>query len=432
MSDRVRHPEPRPARRRAPKPSLRRSDERMAGRHVRAGVALVVVAALITVISVVSIRGLPFTSPYRVQAVVPASAPIVRPGDEVRIAGQPVGQVRTVSPAASGRVISMEIDQGKVGRNARATVRLRGLAGAVYIDLDPGDQASPAPSGWTIPRSRTSTGTQLTDVVSAFDSHTRKGLRRTLTAYGGGIAGRGQELNQMLADLPPALRQGRPLLEALDPAPGSLADLVHGLDGTLVGLAGTEPGALEKVIAKGNTAVRAVAAEREPLAAAIRDLPATLEAARGTLPLASPLLADLRRTSTALAPVTARLGRALPSVNALLARTDDVGGVSELARGARPVLAAAGPVLRRAEPTAATLAPIATAVEPLAAYVARYPHDVFAGPHGFTTWGRFFYDAGQAPGHRAVRFTPVFTCAPGRDPYPAPGQASKDRMPCPQ
>ena len=82
------------------------------------------------------------------------------------------------------------------------------------------------------------------------------------------------------------------------------------------------------------------------------------------------------------------------------------------------------------EPSALTLTPLIDAGYRLAVYVARYPDEVFAGPHGFTTWGKFAYDEGQAKGAKAVRFTPVFTCAPGRNAYPAPGEAATDREPC--
>ena len=96
-------------------------------------------------------------------------------------------------------------------------------------------------------------------------------------------------------------------------------------------------------------------------------------------------------------------------MNALLRRTGGVRALSDLAAAAAPVARAAGPGLARLEPATGTVPALADALEPLAAYVSRYPDDVIAGPHGFTTWGRFLYDDGQARGHRAVRFTMVLT-----------------------
>jgi phospholipid/cholesterol/gamma-HCH transport system substrate-binding protein len=398
-------------------------------RRLVLGIAVLVVLAATAVISTIAINGVPWSNPYTVQAVVPASAPIVRPGDEVRVAGQRVGVVREVEPSDDGRVVRFELDDGEVGRDASATVRLRGLAGAVFIDLDPGDSADPAPSGWTIPRGSTSSGTQLTDVVAAFDAQTRHGLGRTLSVTGAGLAGRGEELSHTLGDLRPTLAAGTPLLEALDPSPGELSGLVAAADRTLAA-AGATPGALGGLLTAGRTVLEATAVEREPLGATIDAAPGALDELDATTSVALPLLDDLERTTRALTPTAAELERALPAIDDLLGRDQEIGSAERIASAAAPLVALARPVIEGFDPAARTLGPLVDAGEPLAAYVSRYPDEVFAGPHGFTTWGKFLYDQGQAGGHRAVRFTPVFTCAPGRDPYPAPGQVGEDRMPC--
>ena len=90
----------------------------------------------------------------------------------------------------------------------------------------------------------------------------------------------------------------------------------------------------------------------------------------------------------------------------------------------------AEPLIAPLEPGALALGPLVDAGLPLASYAGRYPEEILAGPLGFTTWGSFAYDEGQAPGARAVRFAPVLTCAPGRNAYPDPGEAGSDRMPC--
>jgi len=66
----------------------------------------------------------------------------------------------------------------------------------------------------------------------------------------------------------------------------------------------------------------------------------------------------------------------------------------------------------------------------LSHYLVPYRTELVQAPAGFDRWGGFRYDAGQAAGHRAVRFSMVFTCAKARDPYPAPGQAHRDRQAC--
>jgi ABC-type transporter Mla subunit MlaD len=244
------------------------------------------------------------------------------------------------------------------------------------------------------------------------------------------MAGRGQDLNQALGDLPPTLEQGTPLLHAINPRPGALSSLVSGTGRTLRAARGDRDGDVAGLISGASGTLGATAAESEALSAAIDRAPATMDTAREVLPEANPLLDDLTRASRALAPGTRALSRALPDVNALLANRPALGRLSDLARKANGTVDLATPVLRDLRPGLLTFPALLSAAEPLTGYVGRFPDDVLAGPTGFTTWGDFTYDEGQAPGHRAVRFTPVFTCAPGRDPYPGPDQAERDRQSC--
>jgi virulence factor Mce-like protein len=406
-----------------------RAEKNEPRRNLLLGILVALVAAVATVVSITAINGLPFSNPYRVDAIVPASGPIVRPGDEVRVGGRRVGEVREVEPAPDGRMIEMDLTEGEVGPDATATVRLRGLAGAVFIELDPGDTAEAAPSGSTIPRARTASGVQLTDVISTFDGRTRAALRHAATGYGAGIAGRGPELNSMLADLPPTLESGERLARALVSEPGRLAALV-GDAGTVAGALGADRGALAGLITGARETLEATAAEASSLGAAIDATPGAEQALADLTPEAVPLLDDLNSASRALTPAALELERALPSVNSLLARESELDSLASLAAAAVPVLDAAGPVIDGIEPAGLTLSPLIEAGEPLAVYASRYPEEIIGGPYGFTTWGKFAYDEGQAQGARAVRFAPVLTCAPGRDPYPAPGEASNDRLAC--
>jgi virulence factor Mce-like protein len=420
----------RDSRRLSPSRSLARAAERLE-RHVLAlGLAVLAVMAFLTYISIVAINGIPFTHPYKLRAIVPASAPIVKHGDEVDVAGQQVGQVRNVVLTARGTTVEMDITDGRVGRDASATVRLRGLAGSTYVDLHRGDIAHPAPEEWTIPLSRTRANTELTDVIASFGSRARAALGRTLYAYGGGLAGHGQDLNSVLADLPPLLRQGEPLLRAFSPRPGALSGFVHELHRTVRGLGGSQPGDLAGLISSGASTFGAVAAQRVPLGAAIDELRPFSDQVRTTLPIADPVLANATRAVRELTPGVHALAVALPDLDRLLTRRSQLGQLSVLARAVNPVLKVLAPVLGQLYDGSASLSPLAQALEPLAAYLAPYRAELYAGPHGFTTWGGFHYDGGQAKGARAVRFAMVLTCEKARDPYPAPGQVGKDRKRC--
>ena len=201
-------------------------------------------------------------------------------------------------------------------------------------------------------------------------------------------------------------------------------------DTTLRGAAGSRPDDVSGLISGGAGTFGATAAESGAISAAIHAAPGTMDTAQQVLPEADPLLDDLTRASRALGGGARALSAALPNVNSVLANRPGLGQLTALARKAKGTVGLASPVLTGLRPGLLTFPALLSVAEPLTSYVGRFPQDVLAGPTGFTTWGDFSYDMGQAPGHRAVRFTPVFTCAPGRDPYPGPGQAGKDREPC--
>jgi hypothetical protein len=94
------------------------------------------------------------------------------------------------------------------------------------------------------------------------------------------------------------------------------------------------------------------------------------------------------------------------------------------------VFSALIPALGELRGTASGLTPLTDPVTELANVLIPYRQELVQAPLGFTRWGNFTYDFGTGSGHRAVRFTMVFTCGLARDPYPKPGEAAKDRKPC--
>ncbi|HET9720878.1 MAG TPA: MlaD family protein [Solirubrobacteraceae bacterium] len=412
--------------------SLSRAAQRLERHRLEFGLLVIAVMAFLSYLSIVAINGIPFASYEHLRALLPASGPILSRGDDVLIAGQRVGEVRSVVPVSNGRLASMTINTGeRIGRDARAIIRLRGLAGATYLQILPGNPRRPAPANFTVPLARSSTNTQLTDVIAQFDRATRAAMSRTLEAYGPAIGGSGTSINLALAQLPSMLEAIRPILGAFSPAPGALAGMVHVFDLTTRGLAGQQPGDFGALLDSAARTLDAILSQRRALGRGIDELRPFSDAVQATLPLADPVLLDAAATARALDPTVSALDQALPGLSTLVGRSRQVAQLDVLARAADPVIAAARPALVRLWPAAASLSPLAIGIDPLAAYASRYAPDLLAAPTGFTTWGGFRYDQGQARGARAVRFAPIFTCSPGRDPYPMPGQALKERKPCP-
>jgi ABC-type transporter Mla subunit MlaD len=401
---------------------------RAARRDLILGIAVIAVTALIGWISTVAIDGLPWSSPYRVRIALPPGAPLLTAGDEVRVAGERVGQVSSVTLApGSGRraVATLALSSAKIGPGAAARIRPLGLAGAVYVDLEPGQTARPWPSGRLL--SDTTGGVQLTDVISGFDAAARRALDQTLTGYGTGLAGRGVALNDTIAAAPGVLRDLTAVLDALRPRPGVLAGAIGSAttvagalaDGDLAGLVGSARHVLDTT-----------SANAAPISATIDALPGIERTSAQVLPSADVLLSRLTTTAHDLGPGVAALARALPAVGRLEANAPAIAQLERVASTAAPALSALTPAFARLAGPAAGLTPLSSPIAELAPVLIPYEAELKQAPLGFTRWGNFTYDFGTGAGHRAVRFSMVFTCALARDPYPLPGEASKDRRPC--
>ena len=394
------------------------------------GLGVIAVALCATYLSTISVNGSAFAPMRTVRVELPARGALVRAGDEVRVAGKRVGQVSSVGVGRGVQLATLQVHGVRTKRDATVRVRLRGLAGAVTLELDPGRSASPLPDGGLIPRTQASSGTQVTDVIAGFDKATRAALGRTLSRAGAGFAGRGEALNQMLAGAGPALEQAPPLLRALRPQPGSTGDLVNQADRALEPVAPTGSSDLGGLVAGTSTIARPIAAHASSLAT-ILDAAPTLESEAGkTLPPTDMLLAHLRKTASVLQPGVRALRGSLPALRATERASRNLPSLDRIAAQARPVIGAATPVLERLWVSAAAAGAAPAPVVVLARHLIPYGHELVEAPAGFTRWGEYAYDNGQGAGHKAVRFTMVFTCAKARDPYPAPGAADKERTPC--
>lgn len=407
------------------------SGERVARHTTALGLAVLAVVIVVSYLSVIAINGIPFQNPYHLRADVPADAPLLKDGDEVRVAGQRAGQVRKVqiSPRGGAR-LSLELDDGPVGRDATATVRLRGLAGLTYVEITRGDVSRPLPDDALLPRARSRAGVELTDVIEGFDRDSRSALARTLSSYGTGLLGRGRDVNAALGDLPDLLSDGTPLLRAATPGRGDLQEMLVELRRTARGLATPRGRDLAGMVSAGNDVFATLARRREDLGATIDEVRPLADEARRTLPDADALLAAATPAARALSATARELQTALPEVNRLLAGRENLPALGRIAGTARPVVKSAEPLVVELRGPAGALAPLAIPLAPFSAHLARYRDDILRAPTGFTRWGKFTYRDGRAPGARAVRFAPVFTCARARNPYPAPGQALTEEQPC--
>jgi|GEM_PF-4473173 len=413
--------------------AVRRAGSRLERHRLAAGLAVSAVAAVLAWIGWASTNGVPLEQRYELHALVPASAPIVKPGDAVRVAGRLAGIVTAVAPHAASREVTMELDPAyaPVGRDARVRVTVKSIVYLTYVSIVPGDTSDPLPPGGTIPLRQSRSGVDLLQVVRLFDRRTRRTLEASAVEAGLGLAGRGAELNSALHDLPPLERDATAELRAITARPGAIARTVAGADRVARGLAGQRPGDVSGLVRSGAASLGALARRPLALQRATAWLRPFEDAVRRTAPLADPVLAAAARLSRRLRAPLASLARALPELNRALGRGDELRRQTARLTGAlRPVIAAAAPVLARLEPTVASINPLLRPLGRLVRTVRPYRRDFSRAGRWVVSASTKRFDEGQtAPGNPALRFMPVFTCEGGRTPYPPPGTTIHHRAP---
>lgn len=119
----------------------------------------------------------------------------LKPGDEVRLAGVPIGQVSTTRLSGRHAEVVMQIGNGiEVPADAVATIAMSGLLGSNYVSLTLGSPNSPAISAGSTLRSEDTP--DLNTVVSQVGEIGRK-VEQALTQFTGAMGTDGTESGLM-------------------------------------------------------------------------------------------------------------------------------------------------------------------------------------------------------------------------------------------
>jgi MlaD protein len=312
---------------------------------VLVGAVTVLVAIVAVFLSYNANTGLPFVPTYDLKANLPNASQLVE-GFEVRIGGARVGQISKIQAkqrddGSTYAQITMKLDKEiePLAANSALLVRPRSALGLKYVELRPGRSEEGLESGATIPIEQARPEVvEIDDLFNMFDDKARVGSRNSLDGYGGGLAGRGADLNLAIFAL-------RPLLEDLEPVAANLADpetridrffveladaaaqaapvaeeqaeLFVNLDITFTALSSIARPYLQETISEGppseEVAIREFPLQRPFLrnnAAFFRELRPGI----ATLPASAPVLADAFEAGTEVLPKTPPMNRDLANV----------------------------------------------------------------------------------------------------------------------
>jgi phospholipid/cholesterol/gamma-HCH transport system substrate-binding protein len=339
----------------------------LAASPVLVGAVTVLVTIVAVFLSYNATSGLPFVPTYDLKANLPNADQLVR-GFEVRIGGARVGLISEIDPrrredGSTYAQVTMKLDKDlePLPAGSKLRVRPRSALGLKYIELAPGPEGGETlPAGSTIGVQDVLPTVELDEFFNMFDDKARVGQRNTLDGFGGGLAGRGQDLNSAIEAFVPLLTNLEPVAQNLSspdtrlgrffkelgdaaeeaaPVAEEQASLFVNLDIAFTALAGVARPFLQETISE-SPLTEQVAIREFPLQRPfLRNQTALFRELRpgvATLPHSAPILADAFEAGSDVLPRTKQMNEDLADVfQALADFSDDPGvrqGIDQLTR----------------------------------------------------------------------------------------------------
>jgi virulence factor Mce-like protein len=285
---------------------------------------------------------------YFVRAIFDNAASLVE-GEDVKVAGVPVGTVEALDVTDDKRAaITLRVDNEDFTpwkTDARCTIRPQSLIGEKFVECEPGSSAAPqlrtiedgdGEGERLLPVANTSSPVDIDLINDILRLPYRQRFSILLNEFGTGLAGRGEDLNEVIHRANPALRETDKVLAILANQNRVLADLARDGDRALAPLA-RERRRVANWIEQANRTAEAAAERRVDIRRGINRLPAFLRELR-------PLMADLEALADQGTPVLADLRAAAPDLDDLIR---SLGAFSDAGRQSFPSL---GDALERGRP----------------------------------------------------------------------------------
>jgi len=277
-------------------------------------------AALLAVVALAGCGRAEDETGVRIDAIFD-NASFVTSGQEVRVAGAPVGEITAVRLTDDRRArISMRIEERFTPFRADAdcTILPQSLIGEKFVECDPGTPGSaPLARGSgdapTVPLSGTSSPVDLDLVLATFGEPRSTRFQLLATELGAGVAARGEDLSDALRRAHPTLKYTEQAMRAIGGDEAALRRVIDATDDVL-GELDRRKDALGGAFDGAADVLAVTAEQRRALGEAVRRLPPTLASLRPALSSLQALTRDARPTVSSLrvaAPPLRTLARQL-------------------------------------------------------------------------------------------------------------------------
>ena len=263
-------------------------------------------------------------------------------GGELKVGGVTAGAIRTFELTDDEPVkVAVEIEVTESGfdnlrTDAECAVRQQSLIGEYFLDCQIG-RGEPLPAGGTVPVEQTSSTIPMDLIQTVSRRPYRERFRLIISELGAGLAGRPQELNEVIRRAHPGLRETTETLEILARHNRIIANFIRDADRVSHAVAGRRRDVIRWAKEASETAA-VQASRREDLARNWNRLPVFLGELR-------PTMARLRGAADEQIPLLRRLRTAAPRLEGFLAA---LGPFSQASRGSFRALGEASVTGRKA------------------------------------------------------------------------------------
>ena len=334
---------------------------------MKRGLAISVVVAVVIVLVVVLLSGTGVIGGgpggYRVEALFD-NAGFAVPGEQVRVAGAPVGTISALSVTKQNlAAVTLSInnrDFTPFYANATCTIRPQSLIAERYVDCAPGTvgharldeiKRGYGAGNYLLPVTQTSSPIDPDIVQDISQESVRESLSVILNELGTGLAGRGADLNSVILRADPALAQTEDVFNILGSQNKLLAELATDSNRVLAPLAKAR-NSLSDFVVQANTTATASAQRSAQIAESIKLLP-------GFLKQLKPLMADLGQLASQGAPVMTSLGSSAAAVDS------EFKSLTPFATQAQTALKNLGDAAQQSESSLVAAQPLANQLESL-------------------------------------------------------------------
>ena len=300
---------------------------------IRRVVAVGAVAVVLVAVVAILLSG---GSGYRVRAIFVNASQIVT-GDQVDVAGNPIGSVSAISLTPRGQAqLTLAINDSiyqPLHEGTLATVRQTSLSGIAnrYVDLRLGPATgAPIPNDGVIGTEDTTSAVDLDQLFNTLDAPTLRGLQEVIQGSASQYAGRGREAQAGWVYLNPAIASSSQLFREINRDTGNFTSFIVN-SSKLVSDIAQRSADLSGLVQHLATTTGALAAQRTALGQSIQQLP-------GVMRLANTTFVNLRRALDVLTPLVdvSKREQVAPKLQELLAQLqplaeDAVPTVRELA-----------------------------------------------------------------------------------------------------